>query len=91
MAVRQDEGINTDKDFENKVIATPQIGNTQDIAARLYLKKNGLAPVENGGDVQVLPIANPDQLTLFQRKNLDAAWAPEPWSSCRPRRRSPRE
>ena len=26
-------------------------------------------------------MANPDQLTLFLKKELDAAWAPEPWAS----------
>jgi NitT/TauT family transport system substrate-binding protein len=31
--------------------------------------------------VQVLPIANADQLNLFLKKQLDAAWAPEPWAS----------
>ena len=34
-----------------------------------------------GGDVQIVPLANPDQLTLFLRKDLDAAWAPEPWAT----------
>jgi len=81
LVVREEAGILSAKDLHGKKLATPQLGNTQDIAARLYLKTNGLAPVENGGDVQVLPIANPDQLTLFQRKNLDAAWAPEPWAT----------
>ncbi len=81
LVVRDDVPIRTAADLRGKKLATPQLGNTQDIAARLYLKKNGLAPVGNGGDVQVLPIANPDQLTLFQRKNLDAAWAPEPWAT----------
>jgi NitT/TauT family transport system substrate-binding protein len=28
-----------------------------------------------------MPIANPDQLTLFLKKEIDAAWAPEPWAS----------
>jgi NitT/TauT family transport system substrate-binding protein len=32
-------------------------------------------------DVQVLPIANPDQLTLFLKKEIDGAWTPEPWVS----------
>lgn len=36
---------------------------------------------DKGGDVQVVPMANPDQLTLFLRKDLDAAWAPEPWAT----------
>ena len=81
LVVRQEAGIHQASDLHGKRLATPQLGNTQDIAARLYLKKNGLIPVEKGGDVQVLPIANPDQLTLFFKKNLDAAWAPEPWAT----------
>jgi NitT/TauT family transport system substrate-binding protein len=81
LIVREDVPMKTAQDLRGKRIATPQLGNTQDIAARLYLKKNGLAPVENGGDVQLLPIANPDQLTLFIQKRLDAAWAPEPWTT----------
>ena len=36
---------------------------------------------DKGGDVQVIPLANPDQLTLFTKKELDAAWAPEPWAT----------
>jgi len=67
--------------FHGKRIATPQIGGTQDIALRHWLQKNGLAPVEKGGDVQVLPMANADQLTLFAQNQLDAAWAPEPWAT----------
>src|SRR6266404_3571556 len=34
-----------------------------------------------GGDVQVIPISNPDQLTLFLKGQIDAAWAPEPWAA----------
>ncbi len=81
LIVRQDAGIKTATDLHGKKMATPQLGNTQDIAARVYLKKNGLTLIERGGDVQILPIANPDQLTLFLKKNLDAAWAPEPWAT----------
>jgi NitT/TauT family transport system substrate-binding protein len=81
LVVREDVPVKSAQDLHGKRIATPQLGNTQDIAARLYLKKNGLVPVENGGDIQLLPIANPDQLTLFIQKQLDAAWAPEPWAT----------
>jgi NitT/TauT family transport system substrate-binding protein len=45
------------------------------------LRSNGLKPREKGGDVQVLPITNADQFTLFLKGQLDAAWAPEPWAS----------
>lgn len=81
LVVRKDSGINSAKDFHGKKVASPQTGNTQDVALRAWLAHNGLKTREKGGDVQVLPMANPDQLTLFAKKELDAAWAPEPWAT----------
>jgi NitT/TauT family transport system substrate-binding protein len=81
MVVRNDAGINTIKDFHGKRIASPQLGNTQDVALRGWLKNNGFVLKEKGGDVQVVPISNPDQLTLFLKKEIDAAWTVEPWVS----------
>jgi NitT/TauT family transport system substrate-binding protein len=57
------------------------MGNTQDVALRAWLKAHGMKSTDKGGDVQVIPLANPDQLTLFLKKDLDAAWAPEPWAT----------
>lgn len=79
LVVREDSGINTPADFHGKKIATPQLGNTQDVACRNWLKKNGYVISEQGGDVQVIPLANPDQLTLFMKKEIDGAWTKEPW------------
>lgn len=81
LVVRGDAGINTAQDFRGKRIASPQQGNTQDIALRAWLKANGLKTRDKGGDVEIMPVANADQLTLFLKKELDAAWAPEPWAS----------
>lgn len=81
LVVRADSGINTVKDFNGKKIAYPQLGNTQDVALRGWFKDNGYKVKEKGGTVQVIPIANPDQLTLFLKKEIDGAWAPEPWVS----------
>jgi sulfonate transport system substrate-binding protein len=81
LVVRGDSGINGPQDFHGKRIASPQQGNTQDVALRAWLKSNGLKTRDKGGDVAVMPIANPDQLTLFLKKEIDAAWAPEPWAS----------
>jgi NitT/TauT family transport system substrate-binding protein len=81
LVVRGDSGINKPEDFHGRRIATPQLGNTQDVALRAWLKANGLKTRDRGGDVEVMPIANPDQLTLFLKKEIDAAWAPEPWAS----------
>jgi NitT/TauT family transport system substrate-binding protein len=81
LVVRGDSGINKAEDFHGKRIASPQMGNTQDVALRAWLKSQGLKTRDKGGDVAVMPIANPDQLTLFLKKEIDAAWAPEPWAS----------
>ena len=81
LVVRADSGIQKPQDFHGKRIASPQIGNTQDVALRGWLNAHGLKVREKGGDVQVIPIANPDQLTLFLKKEIDGAWAPEPWAA----------
>jgi NitT/TauT family transport system substrate-binding protein len=81
LVVRSDSGIAKPEDFHGKRIASPQLGNTQDVALRAWLKAHGMTPTGKGGDVQVLPMANADQLTLFVKKQLDAAWAPEPWAT----------
>ena len=81
LVVRNDAGISKPQDFHGKRVASPQFGNTQDVALRNWLKKNGLKTNDKGGDVQIVPMANPDQLTLFVKKDLDAAWAPEPWAT----------
>jgi NitT/TauT family transport system substrate-binding protein len=81
LIVRPDANINTAADFAKKKVATPQLGNTQDVALRSWLATNGLNAKEQGGNVQVLPTANADTLTLFKNGQIDAAWAPEPWAS----------
>jgi NitT/TauT family transport system substrate-binding protein len=81
LVVRNDSGISKASDFHGKKVASPQLGNTQDVALRSWLRNNGLKSTDKGGDVQVIPLANPDQLTLFVKKELDAAWAPEPWAT----------
>ncbi|MGA7909560.1 MAG: aliphatic sulfonate ABC transporter substrate-binding protein [Candidatus Sulfotelmatobacter sp.] len=81
LVVRDDSGIYKPADFHGKRVASPQFGNTQDVALRNWLKNHGLNTTDKGGDVQVIPIHNPDQLTMFLKKDLDGAWAPEPWAT----------
>jgi NitT/TauT family transport system substrate-binding protein len=81
LVVRPAAGILKPEDFHGKKVATPQLGNTQDVALRAWLQAHSLKTREKGGDVLVIPIANPDQLTLFVKGEIDAAWAPEPWAS----------
>jgi len=79
--VRNDSGINSVQDLGGKKFASPQLGNTQDVALRKYLTDNGFNTVENGGNVTVLPIANADILTTFLKKEIAGAWVPESWAT----------
>jgi len=81
LVVQPDGRIKTDADFKGKKIGTPQLGNTQDVAARAWLQSKGLKITMTGGDAFVIPTANPDQLALFQKGDLDAVWTVEPWVS----------
>jgi NitT/TauT family transport system substrate-binding protein len=77
--IRGDTGINSTLDFANKKFASPQLGNTQDVALRNYLLEHGYKTVENQGNVHVLPAKTSDILTLFLKKDIDGAWVPEHW------------
>jgi sulfonate transport system substrate-binding protein len=79
LVVKTDSPIKTPADFREKKIATPQLGNTQDISCRAWLKAHGFNVTQTGGDVTVIPTANPDQLGLFQSGGVDAVWTVEPW------------
>ncbi len=81
LVVRKDSALKLPADFRGKKIATPQLGGTQDVAARAWLIAGGLAITQRGGDAHVIPTANPDQLDLFQRGDLDGVWTAEPWVS----------
>ena len=79
LVVKADSPIRAPGDFRGKKIATPQLGNTQDISCRAWLKAQGFKVTQTGGDVIVVPTNNPDQLALFQSGGVDAVWTVEPW------------
>src|SRR6476660_4020131 len=79
LLVKADSPIKAPADFRGKKIATPQLGNTQDISCRAWSKAQGFRVTQTGGDVLVIPTANPDQLALFQNGGVDAVWTVEPW------------
>ncbi len=76
--VRNDSGIETVNDLGGKKFASPQLGNTQDVALRKYLIDNGFNTVENGGNVTVVAAKPADIITLFLKNEIDGAWVPEP-------------
>lgn len=79
--VHPDSEILSASDFAGKKIASPQIGNTQDVSLRSYLSENGLKPADRGGSVVIYNIPNPDIYTLFVKGDIDGAWIPEPWAT----------
>jgi len=81
LIVRPQSGINSPADFKGKRVATPQLGNTQDVQARAWLLEQGFNVTLTGGDVIILPTQSADQLGLFQKGDLDAVWAAEPWAA----------
>jgi len=81
LVIQPDSGLKQPADFRGKIIATPQLGNTQDVACRAWLADGGLKITQTGGDAFLVPTPNADQLALFQQKKLDAVWTVEPWVS----------
>ncbi|GMU02768.1 aliphatic sulfonate ABC transporter substrate-binding protein [Corallococcus caeni] len=72
----------TAQELKGKKLATPQLGNTQDIALRTWLKAQKLnITADAGGDVQVIPISNPDILAQYLQGAIEGAWVPEPWGA----------
>lgn len=75
-------GINAPADLKGLRIASPQLGNTQDVALRNWLGEQGLrADAEGAGDVSIVPQANGEGLTAYSTGQIDGAWVPEPWVS----------
>ena len=68
-------------DLAGKRVASPQLGNTQDIALRTWVVAQGMTVGEGPSDVKVTPLSNPDIVGLFARGELEGAWVPEPWGA----------
>ncbi|MDL9977772.1 ABC transporter substrate-binding protein [Microbacterium candidum] len=74
--------ITKPEELKGKTLTTPQLGNTQDVALRSWLKGKGFqTDTTGGGDVHITPTDNAQTLALFQQGKIDGAWLPEPWVS----------
>ncbi|SDH49641.1 NitT/TauT family transport system substrate-binding protein [Arthrobacter subterraneus] len=75
-------GVESIEDLAGKTLATPQLGNTQDVALRVWLGEQGYeTTIDGGGDVAIVPTENATTLQLFRNGDIDGAWLPEPWAS----------
>jgi NitT/TauT family transport system substrate-binding protein len=79
--VRKAAGIDSPDDLVGKRVAVPGVGNTQDVALRSWLHEQGLKANDEGGEVSVAAVDNPELLGLFEAGQLDGAWEPEPYPS----------
>ena len=77
------DGIDSPADLKGTTLATPQLGNTQDVALRAWLSDQDLSTSLTGAasDVTILPQENSQTLDTFKAGQVDGAWLPEPWAS----------
>ncbi|MER7052811.1 MULTISPECIES: aliphatic sulfonate ABC transporter substrate-binding protein [unclassified Streptomyces] len=75
--------IKTLKDVKGKRIATPQLGNTQDVAFLNWIAEQGWkVDAQSGkGDVTVVRSDNKVTPNAFKSGSVDGAWVPEPTAS----------
>ncbi len=77
--VRANSGIERFEDIRGKRVATPQKGNTQDVALHYLMKEKEIIPKTKGGDVEIFHLSGGDQITVFLKEQVDAIWTVEPW------------
>jgi NitT/TauT family transport system substrate-binding protein len=76
-------GITSAAQLKGKSVATPSLGNTQDVALRYWLKQHGLTTTPTGGgDVGIKPIKpNSAAVLEFKSGQIDGGWEPEPYAT----------
>jgi len=77
------KGITSSAQLKGKSLATPSLGNTQDVALRYWLKQHGMATTPTGGgDVPIKPIKpNSAAVLEFTSGQIDGGWEPEPYAT----------
>jgi NitT/TauT family transport system substrate-binding protein len=75
-------GITSASQLKGKSLATPSLGNTQDVAVRYWLKQSGLTTTPTGGgDVAIKPVTpNSDAVLEFQSGQIQGASEPSPYN-----------
>jgi NitT/TauT family transport system substrate-binding protein len=73
--------ISSVSQLKGQKLATPSLGNTQDVALRYYLKSHGLTTTQtSGGDVPITPISpNSDAVLEFKSGQIAGGWEPAPY------------
>jgi NitT/TauT family transport system substrate-binding protein len=76
-------GITSAAQLKGQSLATPSLGNTQDVALRYWLKQHGLNTTPaGGGDLAIKPIApNSAAVLAFSSKQIAGGWEPAPYDT----------
>jgi len=74
------KSITTAAQLKGQKLATPSLGNTQDVSLRYWLKTQGLTTTPTGGgDVPITPVTpNSDAVLAFQSDSIAGGWEPAP-------------
>src|SRR5712691_608279 len=75
------KGINSPAQLKGQKLATPSLGNTQDVALRYWLSQHHLTTTQTGGgDVPVTPITpNSAAVLQFKSGQIAGGWEPAPY------------
>jgi len=72
------KGITSAAQLHGKTLATPSLGNTQDVALRYWLKQNGLATSATGGGDAFIKPTTPNSAAVLEFKSGQIAGGSEP-------------
>jgi len=77
------DGITAAAQLKGKSLATPSLGNTQDVAARYWLKQHGLTTTTTGGGQVAIKPIKPNSAAVLQFKSgqINGGWEPEPYAT----------
>ncbi len=72
------KGITSAAGLKGKSIATPSLGNTQDVALRYWLKQNGVTTTTTGGGDAFIKPTTPNSAAVLEFKSGQVAGGSEP-------------
>src|SRR5580700_10807725 len=72
------KGITSAAQLRGKTLATPSLGNTQDVALRYWLKQNGLTTTSTGGGDAFIKPTTPNSAAVLEFKSGQIAGGSEP-------------
>ncbi len=72
------KGISSAAQLKGKTLATPSLGNTQDVALRYWLKQNGITTSSTGGGDASIKPTTPNSAAVLEFKSGQIAGGSEP-------------